>query len=69
MTITVVVVAVLATIGVGGSLLTVLAPPLMATGALMPFIGYTFGYIISLVFSRKSTKSQHFYFYLSVTYK
>ncbi|XP_074472571.1 hepatic sodium/bile acid cotransporter-like [Sebastes fasciatus] len=34
----------------GASILTVLSPPLMAIGALMPFMGYTFGYIISWLF-------------------
>ncbi|KAA8583033.1 hypothetical protein FQN60_015579, partial [Etheostoma spectabile] len=32
------------------SILTVLSPPLMAIGALMPVIGYSFGYIISWLF-------------------
>uniref|UniRef100_A0A8C9XGM2 Hepatic sodium/bile acid cotransporter n=1 Tax=Sander lucioperca TaxID=283035 RepID=A0A8C9XGM2_SANLU len=32
------------------SILTVVSPPLMAIGALMPFIGYSFGYIISWLF-------------------
>ncbi|XP_022060013.1 sodium/bile acid cotransporter [Acanthochromis polyacanthus] len=36
--------------GVGGSILTVLSPNLMAIGALMPFIGYSFGYVISSLF-------------------
>ncbi|XP_037607398.1 sodium/bile acid cotransporter-like [Sebastes umbrosus] len=35
---------------VGGFVLTVLSPPIMAIAALMPFIGYTFGYIISWLF-------------------
>ncbi|KAL6095750.1 slc10a1 [Pungitius sinensis] len=34
----------------GGSILTVLSGPLMAISALMPFIGYTFGYFISWPF-------------------
>ncbi|KAM8831315.1 hepatic sodium/bile acid cotransporter [Spinachia spinachia] len=34
----------------GGSMLTVLSGPLMAISALMPFIGYTFGYFISWPF-------------------
>ncbi|AWP20235.1 putative sodium/bile acid cotransporter-like [Scophthalmus maximus] len=33
----------------GVSILLVLSPPLVATAALMPFIGYVFGYIISSV--------------------
>ncbi|XP_035534274.1 sodium/bile acid cotransporter [Morone saxatilis] len=50
LTIAVVVVGILSSIGIGGSILTVLSPPLMAIGLLMPFIGYTFGYIISSLF-------------------
>ncbi|KAM6991846.1 hepatic sodium/bile acid cotransporter [Tautogolabrus adspersus] len=46
----VVVVCTLVTVGVGGSILNVLAPRLMAVGSLMPFIGYSFGYIISSLF-------------------
>lgn len=34
-------------IAIGRSILLVLAPPLVAIGALMPFIGYSCGYIIS----------------------
>lgn len=48
--IAVVVIGTLASIGIGGSILTVLSPPLMATGALMPLVGYTFGYVISALF-------------------
>ncbi|KAK2856033.1 hypothetical protein Q5P01_004768 [Channa striata] len=47
MMISVVVVGVIASMGIGGSILTVLSPPLMAIGALMPLIGYAFGYVIS----------------------
>uniref|UniRef100_A0A3Q3VVJ5 Uncharacterized protein n=1 Tax=Mola mola TaxID=94237 RepID=A0A3Q3VVJ5_MOLML len=47
LTITIVVIGIISIVGIGGSILTVLAPPLMVTGALMPFTGYTFGYIIS----------------------
>uniref|UniRef100_A0A3Q3RL27 Hepatic sodium/bile acid cotransporter n=1 Tax=Mastacembelus armatus TaxID=205130 RepID=A0A3Q3RL27_9TELE len=43
-------VGILTSIGVGGSILTVLAPPLMAISVLMPLIGYAFGYIISSLF-------------------
>ncbi|XP_023127525.2 hepatic sodium/bile acid cotransporter [Amphiprion ocellaris] len=50
MMISVVVVGIITTVGVGGSILTVLSPNLMAIGALMPFIGYSFGYIISSLF-------------------
>ncbi|XP_042246620.1 sodium/bile acid cotransporter [Thunnus maccoyii] len=35
---------------IGGAIFTVLNPPVIAIGALMPFIGYTFGYIISSLF-------------------
>lgn len=45
-----VVIAVMANIGVRPSILTVLAPSLMATSVLMPLIGYIFGYIISSLF-------------------
>lgn len=51
--IAVVVIASLTSIGVGGSILNVLAPPLMVVGALMPLIGYTFGYVISALFRLK----------------
>ncbi|KAM7395141.1 hypothetical protein PAMA_006748 [Pampus argenteus] len=50
MMISVVVIGIVASIAFDGSILTVLSPPLMAIGALMPFIGYTFGYIISSIF-------------------
>uniref|UniRef100_A0A3Q3VJI9 Hepatic sodium/bile acid cotransporter n=1 Tax=Mola mola TaxID=94237 RepID=A0A3Q3VJI9_MOLML len=50
LTITIVVIGIISIVGIGGSILTVLAPPLMVTGALMPFTGYTFGYIISTLF-------------------
>ncbi|XP_060907724.1 hepatic sodium/bile acid cotransporter [Labrus mixtus] len=46
----VVVVCALVTVGIGGSILSVLAPRLMAVGSLMPLIGYSFGYIISSLF-------------------
>ncbi|GLD49637.1 sodium/bile acid cotransporter-like protein [Lates japonicus] len=48
--IAVVVIGILSSIGIGGSILAVLSPPLMAVGALMPLIGYSFGYIISSIF-------------------
>nr|XP_020459710.1 sodium/bile acid cotransporter [Monopterus albus] len=50
MGISVVVVISLTSIGIGGSILTVLSPPLMVIAAVMPFIGYAFGYIISSLF-------------------
>ncbi|XP_034555197.1 sodium/bile acid cotransporter [Notolabrus celidotus] len=43
-------VCILVSVGVGGSVLHVLAPRLMAVGSLMPLIGYSFGYIISSIF-------------------
>lgn len=52
----VVAVSAMVTIDIGGSVLTVLVPPLIAISALMPFIGYTFGYVISSLF--KLTHSQ-----------
>lgn len=54
--IAVVVIASLTSIGVGGSILNVLAPPLMVVGALMPLIGYTFGYVISALFRLKRSE-------------
>ncbi|XP_023270782.1 sodium/bile acid cotransporter-like isoform X1 [Seriola lalandi dorsalis] len=50
MMISVVGIGTVASFAIGGSILTVLSPPLMAIGALMPFTGYTFGYIISSLF-------------------
>ncbi|XP_039981763.1 sodium/bile acid cotransporter [Xiphias gladius] len=50
MMLAVVAIGVIASIAIGGSILTVLSPPLMAIGALMPFIGYTLGYIVSSLF-------------------
>ncbi|XP_070844190.1 hepatic sodium/bile acid cotransporter [Chaetodon trifascialis] len=44
------VMAILYCAGSGGTILRVLSPSLMAIAALMPHIGYTFGYIISAVF-------------------
>lgn len=43
----VVVVAILTSVGVGSSILTVLSPSLMAVCALMPLLGYTLGYLLS----------------------
>ncbi|KAM9703243.1 hepatic sodium/bile acid cotransporter isoform 1-T2 [Menidia menidia] len=56
MMLSVVVIGVIACVEVGGSILTVLSPPLMAIGALMPFIGYSFGYIISSLFRLKQSE-------------
>ncbi|KAK2889992.1 hepatic sodium/bile acid cotransporter [Channa argus] len=56
MMISVVVLGVIASFAIGGSILTVLSPPLMAIGALMPFIGYAFGYIISSLFKLKQSE-------------
>uniref|UniRef100_UPI003AAF939A hepatic sodium/bile acid cotransporter n=1 Tax=Centroberyx gerrardi TaxID=166262 RepID=UPI003AAF939A len=50
MMVAVVVIGILASIAVKSSILVVLSGPLMAIAALMPFIGYTFGYILSYVF-------------------
>lgn len=50
MTIAILTIGILASVGVRGNILTVLAPPLMATGSLMPLIGYTFGYGIAALF-------------------
>lgn len=48
--ISIVAISVIANIGVGRCIMTVLAPSLMATSVLMPLIGYTFGYIVSSLF-------------------
>ncbi|XP_031692678.1 sodium/bile acid cotransporter-like [Oncorhynchus kisutch] len=47
-----VVIGLLAGMTIGGMdlTLTLLSPPLMATAALMPLIGYTFGYVLSYLF-------------------
>ncbi|XP_038582266.1 sodium/bile acid cotransporter [Micropterus salmoides] len=50
MMISVVGIGIISSIAIRGSILTVLSPPLMAIGSLMPFIGYSFGYIISSLF-------------------
>uniref|UniRef100_A0A673CVB2 Solute carrier family 10 member 1 n=1 Tax=Sphaeramia orbicularis TaxID=375764 RepID=A0A673CVB2_9TELE len=50
MMIAIVVIGILSSITIGSSILTVLSPPLMIIGAFMPFIGFTFGYIISTLF-------------------
>ncbi|XP_028295550.1 sodium/bile acid cotransporter [Gouania willdenowi] len=46
----VVVVATVVTIDIGGSMLELLAPSLLAICAIMPFIGYAFGFIIASIF-------------------
>ena len=48
--ISVVVVGILSSVGIGGKILTVLSPSLMAIATLIPLIGYAFGYIISVLF-------------------
>ncbi|XP_017267483.1 sodium/bile acid cotransporter [Kryptolebias marmoratus] len=48
--IAVVAIGTMVSVDVGGSILGVLSPSLMAVAALMPFIGYTFGYVISSLF-------------------
>ncbi|XP_075893739.1 hepatic sodium/bile acid cotransporter-like [Nelusetta ayraudi] len=40
----------LTSVGIGGPILTVLSPSLMAVGSLMPVMGYTFGYVLSVLF-------------------
>ncbi|XP_061890334.1 hepatic sodium/bile acid cotransporter [Entelurus aequoreus] len=50
MSITATGVTVAATIAIGGAIMAVMSPPLLATGALMPLVGFTFGYVISAVF-------------------
>ncbi|KAM6915040.1 hepatic sodium/bile acid cotransporter [Xenentodon cancila] len=50
MTISVVAISIIAGMEIGGSILAVVSPPLMAIGALMPFTGYAFGYLISSLF-------------------
>uniref|UniRef100_A0A3Q2GMD4 Hepatic sodium/bile acid cotransporter n=1 Tax=Cyprinodon variegatus TaxID=28743 RepID=A0A3Q2GMD4_CYPVA len=48
--ISIVVIGIISSVEIRGSLLNVLSPPLMSIGALMPLIGYSFGYIISSIF-------------------
>lgn len=48
--ITVVTVCILSSVGIGRHILTVLSPSLMAVGSLMPAIGFTFGYVLSVLF-------------------
>ncbi|XP_069564586.1 hepatic sodium/bile acid cotransporter [Brachyistius frenatus] len=48
--ISVVGIGVITSVGIGGSILTVLSPALVAVGALMPLVGYSVGYIISSLF-------------------
>ncbi|XP_049614041.1 hepatic sodium/bile acid cotransporter [Syngnathus scovelli] len=50
MSISSVAIAVMATIAIRSAILVVMSPPLLATGAFMPFIGFTFGYVISSIF-------------------
>ncbi|KAM3861021.1 hepatic sodium/bile acid cotransporter [Diretmus argenteus] len=50
MMIAAVVIGVMASITVGGAILTMLSGPFMAIGALMPLIGYIFGYSLSFIF-------------------
>lgn len=49
MSISSVAIAVVATVAIRSAILAVMSPPLLATGAIMPFIGFTFGYIISSI--------------------
>ncbi|XP_068564309.1 hepatic sodium/bile acid cotransporter-like [Cebidichthys violaceus] len=51
-------VIILSILAVGSSILTVLSPSLMASSALMPFIGYSFGYIISCLFRLNQSESR-----------
>ncbi|KAM8846899.1 hepatic sodium/bile acid cotransporter-like [Synchiropus picturatus] len=53
MVIAILIICIGSSVAVGGSLLNLFSPPLMATAALMPFIGYSFGYIISSIFKLK----------------
>ncbi|XP_057679347.1 hepatic sodium/bile acid cotransporter [Corythoichthys intestinalis] len=50
MSISCVVITIMAILAIGSSILAVMSPPLLATGAVMPFIGFTFGYVISAIF-------------------
>ncbi|KAM9354953.1 hepatic sodium/bile acid cotransporter [Pholidichthys leucotaenia] len=43
----IVVITIMTTVGIGGSILNVLSPKLTTVALLMPFIGYALGYIIS----------------------
>ncbi|KAM4712599.1 hepatic sodium/bile acid cotransporter [Anableps anableps] len=48
--ISIIVICIISIVEIGGSLLNMLSPPLMAIATLMPLIGYSFGYIISSIF-------------------
>lgn len=48
--VSVVTVGTLSSVGIGGPILTVLSPRLIAVGSLMPVIGYAFGYVLSVLF-------------------
>ncbi|XP_061667707.1 hepatic sodium/bile acid cotransporter [Syngnathoides biaculeatus] len=50
MSISSVAIAVVAAVAIRGAVLAVMSPPLLATGAVMPFVGFAFGYVISAVF-------------------
>lgn len=50
MLITIVGLSIVVSVTVGGFILTVVSPPLMGIAALMPFIGFAFGYVISALF-------------------
>ncbi|KAM9779384.1 hepatic sodium/bile acid cotransporter isoform X2 [Syngnathus typhle] len=50
MSISSVAIAVVGTVAFRSAILVVMSPPLLATGAVMPFIGFTFGYVISSIF-------------------
>nr|XP_057901875.1 hepatic sodium/bile acid cotransporter [Doryrhamphus excisus] len=50
MSIAAIVITITATAAIGVGVMAVMSPPLLAIGALMPFIGFTFGYIISTIF-------------------
>ena len=50
MLVSMVVIGILAGLTMASSILQVLSPTLTATAALMPLIGYTFGYVLSYLF-------------------
>lgn len=50
MMIFIVVIVTLTNIGIGRVMLTVLSLPLLAIAALMPLVGYSFGYVLSAIF-------------------
>ncbi|XP_061560455.1 hepatic sodium/bile acid cotransporter [Phycodurus eques] len=56
MSISFVAIAVVAAVAIRSAILAVMSPPLLTTGAVMPFVGFTFGYVISTIFRLSQAK-------------